>query len=393
MELRILASAIATLCAVGCNPSPAPAPPSPSSTPSAVTLETPSVSEWRPEVVAQAEQLLAGRKEGKFAPQDLNTKESGPAFVYLALTSDDPQIVGSALEGVEKTYNPSRETDSSNRSDSRVVEAILKGLNSSDGFVLHYALKAAPDALGQEPNTEVTAKLVEIGNTHPAIGARIEVLNALATATGYEKNPDIVALFIKALKDEPAVADTALFRRSFGFTKAEKAEEMKAAVDGLLSHEDPGVRGRAIEPAWDFHNRDNEWALMVVAPLVKDKNPFVRSKAAHVLGLTKDPRAVSHLMALLDDKSKNTYGSTYQNLLGRTETIHHDGSAWSRVDDAALYALNNITRNLPESDRFEYERIDYKNVEGDISAQVAKAKTWYQTFRKTPSTSPEKQSL
>lgn len=381
MKYRICALATAAAVAMGCSgqtssdkSSPVQAP-SPTGTP--LPSATPSALEWDPQVKIISEELVSARKDGRFSHQALSAKVNGPAFVYLALSSDDPEIVSGAFQGIEKTYNPNQEYDSANLSDSRVYEAVLRGLNSDDRSVLYYALKAAPDSLGKTPDPKVMSKLIELADRAPEIGARIEAINALYTADGYDKNPQVLDVFIKAMGDESALASTALFRRSHGFTKSEKAESIKAAAERLLTHEDPGVRGRAVELAWDFHSGDGDWAVKTLGPMLKDPSAFVCSRAAAALGASKDLRAVDDLVPLLDDTRKNTYDIEYEDLLGRRSTIHHDGSAWSRVDDAALSALRSLTYSLPENERFVYEKIDPKNVEADIASCVKKAKAWY----------------
>ena len=86
-------------------------------------------------------------------------------------------------------------------------------------------------------------------------------------------------------------------------------------------------------------------------------------------------------MSLVDDKEKNTYDINYTDLLGHQSRVHHDGSAWSRVNDAALYALDRATSFLPKEEQFVYDKINYKTVDDDIAAQVKKAKAWHAKYK------------
>lgn len=376
-----MVAALATL-AMGCNQQPAPQP-SASTSPVAAVTATPQVADWSPEVKAQAEALLAARKDGKFDYKSLSAKDNGPAFVYLASTSDDPQVVSGALQGIEKIYSPNKASDHYLLADDKVDQAILKALNSSDKSILYYGLRASGDALGKEPNKEVEAKLVEIAGTSPELGARLEAVDALSRATGFDTDPAVMEVYLKALNDEAPVASTALFRRTYSMSKSDKGEELKKTAVALLKHKDPGVRGRAVDFVAALYAQEPEFILTTIGPMAKDKDPFVRSSAAGALALTRDMRAADILITMVDDHEKNTYDIKYPNLLGKMETVHHDGSAWSRVDDAALYALKSLTYTLGEGKRFVYDKIDYKKIDADIAASAKKAKAWYQEFKKT----------
>lgn len=367
---------------LGCTQQPAPQP-SASSSPMAAITPRPAAPDWSPQVKAQAEALVAARKDGKFDYKSLSLKENGPAFVYLASTSDDPQVVSGALQGIEKIYSANKASDHYLLADEKVDQAILKALNSSDKSILYYGLRAAGDALGKEPNKDVEAKLVVIAGTSPELGARLEAVDALSRADGFDSDPAILDVYIKAMNDEAPVASTALFRRTFSMGRAPQAEELKKTAVALLKHKDPGVRGRAADFVAELYSSDPDFIIATIGPMTKDKDPFVRSSAAGALARSRDMRAVDLLIDLVDDKKKNTYDIKYPNLLGKMETVHHDGSAWSRVDDAALYALKSLTYSLGEGKRFVYDKIDYKKVDADIAAAAKRAKAWYQEFKKT----------
>lgn len=374
------------VASVGCSQPPsAQDSPTPAATAAATATATPAAAvppaEFSDEVKKQAEELVASREKGHFPYKQLSVKENGPAFVYLATTSDDPEIVSEALRGMEKTYTANKAYKKTNKADETVDAAILKALNSDNKSILYYGLEASGDALGDEPNQQVLAKLLEIATSHPELGARVEAVDAMIGVKDPAHNPEVFKAFVKALQDDAPVASMALFRSGYAFVRADTDGEMKKVIDGLIKHEDPGVRGRAVEAFRNFHDGENDLLIETLTPLLKDKNSFVRSVAVGELARVKDPRAIDLIVTLLDDKEKNTYDIKYTNLLGKPDSIHHDGSAWSRVDDATLRALDSASNSQPKDEQFEYDKIDYKKVDEDIAAQVKKAKDWYAKYK------------
>jgi len=367
------------------SPKPTDSPTNAVSSPVAVATPVevpPTISPEEQAVQDRAQELLAGQKDGKLDYEELSVKENGPAFVYLAQTSSDPLILASALKGIEKTYNPDKEYPKSNKADESVDLAILRNLSSEDRMVLDQAIRTSKRALGEEPNQEVVGMLIEFVLNHPQVGARYEALDALSNVKNLDEDPRILDAFLHAMNDDAPVASLALFRSKASFARSERAEEMKALSEQLLSHPDPGVRGRAIDVFVDFHSQDEAAILQKAEPMITDENPFVRASAVGALSRVQDPKAVHLIMSLVDDSEKNTYDIRFENLLGKSETVHHDGSAWSRVNDAALYALQSQTTRNPKEGKFVYDKIDHKRVDQDIAAKSQKAKDWYAEFQK-----------
>lgn len=94
------------------------------------------------------------------------------------------------------------------------------------------------------------------------------------------------------------------------------------------------------------------------------------------------PTPAVEAQGLLDDTEKNVYDIRFENLLGRQDTVHHDGSAWSRVDDAALWALQSMSRSL-DGAKFDYGKIDHKKVDEDIAKEKARAREWFEANKGT----------
>ena len=86
--------------------------------------------------------------------------------------------------------------------------------------------------------------------------------------------------------------------------------------------------------------------------------------------------AIPKMMPLLDDPEDNTYDLVgWKQLDSTTGHIRHNGSTWSRVDDAALWALQSISLHLDH--RFTYRKTDPNTIDADIAAAISDAKKWY----------------
>lgn len=382
--IMITGAALACGCAQSAPPTASPtaaASPVVSGSPSVEATSAPA-AEVSEEVKKKAEEILAGRKNDRFDYKQMSVKENGPVFIYLATTSDDPKVVTQALEGMKKTHRSDKESEKMNLAGEAYDAAIIKCLGSSDKTILHYALKSSSKALGDTPNAKVVEMIVDIAQNHKEVGARHEAVDALSSVKDFEKDSALADVFIKAMKDDAPVASLALFRRQFGFSRGDKSEVYKTTVVELLEHADPGVRGRALIALAELYSDDKELILSKSEAMLKDENPFVRSSALSALSRIKGPKAIDLIITLVDDAEKNTYDIKYQNLLGQSDSVHHDGSAWSTVNDAALSALKSATYSLPEAERFVYDKINYKTVEADIAKQAKKAKAWHAEYKK-----------
>ena len=385
MKKKLISLFGAAVILTGCAQAPAPSAtgsPAPAATSSATPAPAQAQLEFSDDVKKQAEALVAARENGKFDYKALRLKENGPAWVCLAATSEDPEVVIGGLKGMVGTYTYSPKADKYNLADDTYAMTVLKNLKSDDKKVLFHALKAAHKSMGENPNQEVLDQLLSIATEHSEVGARHEALDAISSARDFAKMESVNEVWVKALADEPAVASLALFRFGYGLARGPKGIALGEIVEGLIAHKDPGVRGRAVQVWSDNYGRDDAKATIAkLEPLLKDENPFVRSMTVRALGGLKDAKTYPLIMSLVDDKEKNTYNIKFQNISGQVDSVHHDGSAWSRVDDAALSSLKSATYSLGD-DKFDYQRINYKTVDADIKKEVASAKTWFAAYKK-----------
>lgn len=327
--------------------------------------------------VKLAEQLGQKIADGKLEYKEKNEKSNGPGFLYLASTSEDPKVLAEALDGMSKTYSSYTRSDKRNPVDEAYVATVSKHLASEDKAVRYWALQAAGQALIENPDSGPIASLNKIASDDKELGARYEALESLAKNRDWDKSDETVQVFLKALEDEPAVISIALFRLEGKVRSISSKEEFASRTRALLKHQDPGVRGRATKISTQVVADDGQAELASeLEGMLKDENAFVRSEAAEALAHLRHLSSTEKIVALLDDHEKNTYDIKFDNLLGRKDTVHHDGSAWSRVDDSALHALETMSVRLGDK-KFTYAKIDYKKVDEDIAREVKRAKDWF----------------
>jgi len=363
MKKMLLSLSAAAL--VGCtSPTTAPTPVASSSVVSATASPTASAVDTQ-----KAEALAASVKNRVFPYAEQNKKENTPLFLWLASNSKEEDVVIAALDGMAKTWTPSPEYTS-------VVEKLL---DSDSQLIQAAALEAAkPPMRGKSEQPTLQEKLVKLADSHPQASARLEALNALSGVKDFHQNEKIAAVFLKNLDaSEPYLKSLALFRIQFNNYRIVRQDEFFARARALLKDPDAGVRGRAAEVASILvPDSEKETLGAELTQMLEDKQAYVRSASADALGRLVYKPAIPKMVELLDDKSRNTYDISYTRLSGLAGSEHHDGSAWSRVDDSMLWALSQLTFNMGPQ-KFAYGKIDYKNVDPDVAREVKLCKAWY----------------
>ncbi|MFK7821384.1 MAG: HEAT repeat domain-containing protein [Planctomycetaceae bacterium] len=349
---------------------------------SPVSSGEPSKQKAKPDFPSLSEALLSKRTpEGKLPLAEKKKKENGPVFVHLATSSDDPDVVELALDGMSRTFSAYL-SESSNPVGPDFADAVLKHLGSERGQILNAALELSRTCvMGKEPQARVIQKLVEVARSHKHVDARVKALNALAAVPNFGAHADIRQAFDQALKGEPVLVSTALFRGKSAWIGSKDADKLRPVFERLLSHKDAGVRGRAIGVVASVYRNESDYVTGHGKRLLSDSSAFVRSMAVTALGSTRKRDAVALAMKLVDDSAKNTHEIEYTNLLGRSSRLHHDGSPWSRVDDAVLRSIKTATYSLGDDRRFVLGDISYKSVDADVARERERLKAWFRTFK------------
>lgn len=323
--------------------------------------------------------MLAQLDGDKFPYPEIKKKENGPIFLAIASNSQDNKAVVGALKAVVQTYSSREDSKKRNFAGDDYKAMIAKHLKSDDPAVKHWAIKASSNALGENPSPEVLDQLVAFMTDETVVeGQRVDAIDELNGMKDYTKDEKVAEALYKALSDKhPAVISEALFRlsnKSYGL--ADKDKFIDKAVE-LTSHEDPGVRGRATDLLGKMGRNQEGKIKPALMKGLKDSHPYVRSEAVSAIASLKIMDAIPDMIPLLDDSEKNTYQISFKNLLGHNDSVHHDGSAWSRVDDAVLRGLSTMTYLLKDQ-KFKYEKIEPKTKDADIAREVGRAKEWFE---------------
>jgi len=370
---------ILALALAGCQPSNEPSttatPPATSRTPAITATPRATPAEDTAQVDTSA--LLAQLDGDKFPYEEAKKKENGPVFLAIAETSENSDAVVAALRGLINTYSSRQESEKRNSAGEDYKAVIAKHLASEDPKVKHWAIRASAHALGENPAPEVVDQLVVFITEGPVVGQRHDAVDVMNSLKDYAKDPKVAEALYVALDDEhPAVRSEALFRlRGKTYGLEEKEKFLNKGLE-LTGHEDPGVRGRALSFVGKLGRDHEDKVKPVLLEGLKDPHPYPRSEALSALAYMKATDALPEIMPLLDDSEKNTYQITFENLLGQKDRVHHDGSPWSRVDDAALRSIKSMTFMMKEQ-KFELGDIKGKTKEEDIAREVGRAKEWY----------------
>lgn len=333
---------------------------------------------------ATAEELAGQARNASF-PRDARTKEHAKVFLYLAATSEDPNVIAAALHAMADTFTANeRYAERREMLGEDYVQIVMAHLSSDEGVVQAAAMEAAKQPiLVEPPNQEIVDRLVELATSHETAAGRHEAMEVLWNSKTIRDSQEQMAPYVQALDaEEPWVVSGALFRLdSFG-RNLEDQDAYRGKLKELLGHDDPGVRGRAADAlASAVGSRDPQRDEMAQAimPLLNDDNTFTKSAAAGALASMDYQPAIHEIVKLLGDMERNTYDiDGYTELDGGRGRTHHDGSAWSRVADAALNALKRFSGRVGE--RFDYD-VNYQTVEEDLQSAAGTAREWYDSVK------------
>lgn len=354
---------------------PAPAPPPAPAVPT-ITLT--------PEETARVAEITGQVRRHSF-PSSVKTKENAKIFLSLAATATDPNIIAAALNALTSVYTHSaRYTERRELITPEYVPVVLSRIDHADGQVQTAAISALSTAIaGDVPDATAIARLVQLATSHPSPQGRHEAMDTLWKSSTIRTSQEQIAPYLQALDAPEAwIVSGALFRlTSFGRNVSDQAA-YRTKLRGLLTHTDPGVRGRAaaaIAATLQMNDPERDALGQAIMPLLGDANPYVKSAAANALARMDYRPAIHTIMGLLDDTTRNTYDIQHTNLAGANDRSHHDGSPWSRVTDAAARAVQSFSSRM--GSRIEFERVNPREVEAGLAAQATAARTWYAAHR------------
>ncbi|MCB9661492.1 MAG: HEAT repeat domain-containing protein [Sandaracinaceae bacterium] len=336
-------------------------------------------------------EVLAELRAGAFSRSAM-VRDNARIFLFLAETASDDEVVAGSLRALRSTWTHSPRYERQMALLTPEYGAVVRlRLHDERPVVQAAAIEAAEKTLLTDPPDErVAEELAALALAHPDPAGRLAALEVLWNVTTLRTHPESMRPYVDALSaQQPWLVSASLFRLS-GFGAAyPDAANLRARLIELLGHDDPGVRGRAAttlssvvgvaDPARDAAGR-------AIEPLLRDEHPFVRSAAATALAWLDQRTAVPAIVALLDDSARDTYDLRgFTRLDGTPGFLHHDGSPWSRVDDAALRALQAFSARV--GGRFTFD-IQQDRLDESFASAHRTARAWFETARGALSTVP-----
>jgi HEAT repeat protein len=268
----------------------------------------------------------------------------------------------------------SAHSDSKVQPDADFIKVVNKHLVSEDPKVALRALRAARTAItGKSANKELVDAVVSLKQKYADGPGRYALIDTLRVVSFDSRSEPVISVFVDSLNSKDAyVLSYALqaLHRSTRSVKDTAAVNAKAL--SLAKHEDPGVRGRAIELLGTTGKGDPA-ALAAVLAALEDPHAYVRSEAAESSARLRHAPAIHPLMKLVAQKEPNSYEITgFKQLDGSEGRLRHDGSAWGFVQDAAMNAVRSLS-----SGGLKLERLEPKNLAEGLAKNATATQEWY----------------
>jgi hypothetical protein len=346
-----------------------------------LTLQT----SFTPEQQGAADGLRGKASAGHFPPAERKKGANGLLFLAIAAQhADDPATFAAALEAMSESWSAkgSGANPAVNEDYRTVVRA---GLAHTDAKVLGAAVLASRLVLVAGGDAATVDALVRLGTTHTDHTLRWMVLDNLWNLKDFQKGAATAGVYVAGLDaTEPWMISMAHFRiQTSGYFGLAPAADVRTRALAQVKHADPGVRGRAIRTLAAIASTpaDKDAAGVEAERMLVDTSPYVRAEAINAIGKLQRKSAIPTIGKLLDDKGVATYdlgGFTLPT--GTAGKVHHDGSPWSRVDDAVIQNLKTLTSSLAAG-KYEFTPIRWDHKDEDLATAVAGAKKWLAAYK------------
>lgn len=335
---------------------------------------------------AALEGLLESARTTGVTNDQLRNPANARPFLYLAgKHGDDAALVAEALRGMARTFTADPKRQAALRPIDDDYRAVVRfNLGVDVAAVAGRAVEAAAPILSEaEPDPTVVAALASMIGDQTDPAAQYAALSAVPRMREPFGSEAMVAAHEMALSSAATYVLSRAADNVGRYRDGDRRAALFTRVSELAAHTDEGVRGRAAAAMAQLGRTDAERAAAVtkLKTLLGDSSAFVRSVSAYELGRLGRFDAVATLMTMLDDQTVNRYDIRgFTSLDGSAGWEHHDGSAWSRVDDAVLAALVQLTFRQTDL-RFERPAVRADDVEGGIARGRDAARVWYQKHR------------
>jgi HEAT repeat protein len=305
-----------------------------------------------------------------------------PLFVWLAGTNPNDNVVAASLQAFARAVKPTVDDD---------YRLLVKTyLAAKPAPLVGGALAATRPLLAADPPDEETlAAVIKIARDHELPQARVLAVRQLNSVKAFQiptpqpgntKERVVEALLDAAEDPVDYVAAGALMRLAgAAYPDMPKRDALFAVAQKRATHTDAAVRGRALQLAARLAKSPEEKAAAgaLAEERLTDADPFVRSMAAEAVGEVGRLAALPKLIALVDDTQENVHRRTgVTSLTGEPLDIAHDGSPGRRVDDAALLALQKLTKDQGAK-AFRPKPVRANDLAADLPKAAAEAKAWF----------------
>lgn len=312
------------------------------------------------------------RETLRFPSKDTNVPENARLFTYLAATSNDKDVVAAALSAMYGAYSSHSKRKA--QPDADFVAVVKHHLGSEDPNIAVRAFLAARTAIsGKDGSPEIIAEVVKLADRYPSGAGRYTIIDTLRVVSAQNRNEQLMKIFTESLDAKETYVVSYALQALYRSTRSiEEKSALKAKAFELAKHADPGVRGRAIELLGALGKDDPE-VLKLVLGALGDESAYVRSEASESIARLRHRPAIHELVKLLDDKENNRYDiRDWRTLDGKPGRLHHDGSPWSHVYDAAMNAIRSLSAG-----ELKLERINPKEIDKGLDANAAATRSWY----------------
>ena len=323
---------------------------------------------------------LAGQVEGARFPRTLRkSRANAGLFVQLAARDTrDLAVAAASLEAMSLTWDPTLQGDHP-VADADYATVVLAYLDRDEDLLLARALQASVPLLsqGHRETAERVATLSARGG--PTRYAALDALRSYPQWTGREPLADAFVASLEA--PEPwnlSLALEALTHNSSSLS-ATRAAQVTRRCTALLTHEDPGVRGRAAV-ALAHYAPDDPATAAALQRMLGDGEPYPRAAAIASLDRIGAVEQITAIAALLDDTATDRWHTTgWYALDGEMGSVQHTQSTLGQVREVALRALSRFSRQVGEAP-FGLEPLRPSRVNEDLDAHTATARAWLQTL-------------
>ena len=311
-------------------------------------------------------------------------------MLHLAASATEENVLIAALKALTNSWSvvPNNADRGYNMVDDNFVAVILNRIHDERPAVQAAAIDAGGVAFRtSNTNEALLDAYLELGASgSPQL--RYAVMQKVWQSSMPFETQERIALFTNALDAPEAwLVSTALFRLKGHVPREDWGNAIRDKFLELTRHSDPGVRGRAAGALASMVGRlqaSDPARVAAQARLVEmmdDENPYTKSEAISAQRSLNNLGAIPAIASHLDDATPNTYDiRDWQELDGSNGWTHHDGSAWSQVRDAALYAIKTMSRSVDRDNPFDYS-INGQTKDADLTAAAASAREWVAAHR------------